>query len=541
MLSKVLSTAYSASWKVRGGRHSYTAILGKPNPRLYPYARASVQAMAEHGYLAETDKRYANTNAFRQMGHWLRRDLIPATPDDRLDEEYAYWRGFWKNKVEKVPGNKADPWDLIEAAFQARRRDAKGLRVTLQKLADKYPTSQTRIWRLAREEITPLYLRAAGASDWRTWKPKRSGKAINITYRERDAYAKRFSPLFPTVWDYDNLPVLTATKLVFPKKVLDMSLRERWAPAIGPLCQAGGDVWFITPTRWDTVNLKVPQYLHVISEKEAFAVDQGDLTVTPRRLHWPKHPRLDLSVKVSGRLNQVTITSVCVTGGGLKQTVWIGTKWHGIARFDKKNQKWTGRWYTSRDGMPSDVVHWIRSYHDGGKTMLLIYGPYENKQDSKRVGLWTLDPSKHAIKVIDEEEFKKCEYKRPLIAVWPDHKRALLISPDLAEAGNLDFEKVQGFKSLGLVMSNKPDWATRAIKLYEQIEADPLVDRTARRDARRGLIVSLCMKGDYARALKRAEEYYRFYPPRGGVSSDLKLEHMESMLNKARKATARTK
>ena len=92
-----------------------------------------------------------------------------------------------------------------------------------------------------------------------------------------------------------------------------------------------------------------------------------------------------------------------------------------------------------------------------------------------------------------------------------------------------------------IVMSNKPDWEPRAIRLYEQIIADPLVDRTARRDARRGLIVSLCTSGDHAGALKRVEEYYRLYPPRGGVSSDLKLEHMEYMIRKARKAMSRKK
>jgi hypothetical protein len=779
VLSKVLSTAYGASYMVRGGRHSYTAILGKPNPKLYPYARASVQAMAEQGYLAETDKRYSGTNAFSQMGHWLRRDLIPTIPDDRLDEEYEYWRRFWKTKVEKVPGNKADPWDLIEAAFQARRRDARGLRVTLQKLADKYPPSQNRIWRLAREEIVPLYLRASGASDWKTWKPKPAGKAISIPYPERMAYAKRFNLPFPPVWDYENLPVLNATKLVFPKQVLDLGDRGGRSmvtrPRIAPLCQAGGDIWFITPTRWNTVNLKVPQYLHLVSEKEAFAASQGDLNVTPRRLHWPKHPRLDVSVKVDGAMNQLTITWVCATGSGLKQTVWISTKWHGVARFDKKGKEWAGRWYTSRDGMPSDVVRWVLPYRGrGGKPMMLIYGAFENKQDSKRVGLWTIDPSTHRVKVIAEDKIKGSKYRDPMIAVWPD-KRVLLIPSELPSAGELDFEKVQRFEELNLfnyyykylyvtqdrgertirrrwrmddgklwevtkislsppkvhyrlvartpsskepdapfdlsrahngdpsatawndtlwlsvnhdkrfayrkrdgllifrpaplgdktaanqwigpfgtpdreritnlwpdrsghvwvttpasvyrvdakqllvsklaigqtrtkkqwrseylkrmgganwrcrvrtlvqtrqwskavkildiqrkslgtvtaasdavktgdhadllmwcaeVMSKKPGGTSQAIKLYQQIEADPLVDRTARRDARRGIIVSLCKTGDHAGALKRAEEYYRFYPPRGGVSGDIKLDHMKAMIKKARKAIGRSK
>ncbi len=463
VLDQVISTTYRASWKIRGRGQSYTAILDPPNARLYPYVREGVRALADRGYLAETDKRYANTNAFSQMGHWLRRDLIPTIPEEYLDEEYEYWRGFWKNKVEKVPPRKAkpwqsrdpDPWDLIEAAFRARRRDAKGLRVTLQRLADRFPKSKTRVWRLAREEIIPLYLRASGDAEWRTWKPTFADKTIEIPRHEWQAYYNRFRPRLPTAWEYDKLPTLKATRLLFPKKVLDLSLPRGYLnmtiPQIGPLCQAGGDVWFITPTRWDTSNLKVPQYLHVLSEKEAFAADRGDLTVTPRRLHWPKHPRLDLSVKVNGRMNQLTITWVCVTGSGLKQTVWIGTKWHGVARFDKKNREWTGRWYTTRDGMPSENVHWIRPYHGGeGTTMLLISGPSKNKRQSSEVELWTLDPGKHAIKVIEHDKTKKRRYNWPVMAVWPDNKRVLLLSPDLADAGNLDFEKVDRFESLAL-------------------------------------------------------------------------------------------
>jgi hypothetical protein len=212
ILGEISQAGYSASWKVRGGSSSFTSILGKPNVRLYLYARANVRAIAERGYLAETDKRYSGTNAFRVMGHRLRRDLIPTIPDEYLDEEYKYWRGFWETRVEKVPGDKADPWDIIEAAFQARRRDAKGLRATLQRLAGKYPKSETSVWRLGYEQIIPLYLRAAGDPKWKTWKPRFGAGAITLTYADIQAHNKRCYQHFPTVWDYPNLPVLKATK-----------------------------------------------------------------------------------------------------------------------------------------------------------------------------------------------------------------------------------------------------------------------------------------------------------------------------------------
>ena len=454
VLGSVSSTAYSASWKVRGGSPSFTSILGKPDPRLYPYVRANVRAIAELGYLAETDKRYAGTNAFRVLGHRLRRDLIPTIPDEHLDEEYEYWRRFWKSKVEKVPGDKSDPWDLIESAFQARSKKPKPVRAAFRRLAKKYPASQTSIWRLGRERIIPLYLRAAGDPQWKTWKPSFDSKAITIPYKELHAYTRRCYPGFPAVWDYRNLPVLKATKLVLPKKVLDLGFRGKgWRvtyPRIGPLCRAGGDIWFITPTRWNTINLKVPHYLHVISEEEAFAAGSGDLTVQPQRLKWPKHPKADLSVKVSGRTGQLTISCVSVTGSGAGQTVWIGTKWHGIARFDKKGRRWTGRWYTRRDGMPSDMITGILAYRDRKGQRLLIGGPLDNKPYSKRPGLWTLDPDTHSVSIIDEEKLRVTAMGGHRIAVWRGPKRALPTPFGLVEAGNPDLENVEAFETLKL-------------------------------------------------------------------------------------------
>ena len=134
------------AWKLAGGPGRKDDILRPPDVRQYPYVSFYVRAWAEHGYLGNVDKRYDNGNSFSAFSFNLVNRLVPCIPDDKLDEEYEYWRTFYATKVAKILrsrdlqdflNTRPAPWDLVDAAFQARKKNPQGVRQAFQRLAER--------------------------------------------------------------------------------------------------------------------------------------------------------------------------------------------------------------------------------------------------------------------------------------------------------------------------------------------------------------------------------------------------------------------
>ena len=448
----ISSACVKAQWHIQGGAGPKNAILRKPNVRLYPYVRVDVRVLAERGYLAETDKRYAITNAFAVFGLHVAHYLIPHCPDELLDEEYAYWRNWWKTKVEKVVHDKGNtnfthrqpvPWCLVEAAFQARKKNPRGVRAALQQMADKYPKSHTRLWGGDQYKTyqVPVYLRAAGDPEWKTWQPQfQKAEPIKISLGEMTSFISGLKPRTPAAWPLSNLSVIPVTEMVVPRRVRETGrARGSLRADVDGVLPAGDDIWLITPG----TSIAVEREINNLFVARVGPARNRKILLDPVAIAWPEQTA-DKKHRLPGK---PILTCSYVTGDNDNPTMWLGTKAHGLARFDKVGGKWIGRWYTMRNGTPTNGVTRISTCRSDGKQLMLLvdqrtYRIFPNSGRGPQTVIWTLDPDTGDMKLLfDGSKGSVCIVGNPAGRL-ADGRKVILDLLGEGVYGNVDIKDV---------------------------------------------------------------------------------------------------
>jgi hypothetical protein len=325
------------------------AILRPPETRAYPYMSAMVRVWAEVGYLSTVDKRAPHSNAIAAFGFNLRGRLIPCIPADKLDEEYAYWREFYATRIAEVmrKTNPRDfnntrpvPWELIDAAFQARKKNPQAVRDDLQALARQFPRSEKAVW--GGDEYRPSEVRqlleAAGDKEWRSWEPDyKAAERARVTIAEMSSLLRRLSPTSSPVWDPASLLTIKGVDLKIPEAVRAAGVQPRssMSGTIQAMMVAGGDLWIRTPAELPG-NAGTPYRLLAVPLN-----DKGETTDKATLIKWPETNKLE---------GEPWFKIHYVTREASGDTVWIGTRAHGLARFEKKDGSWQGRWYNDISG-----------------------------------------------------------------------------------------------------------------------------------------------------------------------------------------------
>jgi hypothetical protein len=309
---------------------------------------------------------------------------------------------LWRDNAKLLAAEGAVPWELIDAAFAARRRDAKGVRACLTKLADRPAVRESQIWRDRCEIYVPLFLRGAGDPEWQTWRPKL--EPVGMPRADRDAVRRfhgRFWPGFLDTWDYDQATPLPGTWLQFPASIRRLG-ESRWVvayPRVEFMVVVGDTAWFTAPMLYDRVS-NAPHHLvtvpidRIVGHGVNVVLGEPDIT----RIPWPL---LASGESITPRINCWTATTTLHA-----TTVWIGTRDVGLARFDQKDGEWHGRWYAAAEGLPQDIMH-VGEYRVDGQPRLLVAGFGPKPATSFRGGkktcdftVSTVDPATHAVRLL---------------------------------------------------------------------------------------------------------------------------------------------
>ncbi len=391
------------------GADAERAMLIPPKPGPYPYVRIGVRRIAEMFYLAYTDRRYRVGGTTHGLGMLLFNYLIPCVPMDKLDEEHEFWREFYTRKIKPVVkkhglndfrNTRPLPWHLIDAAFLARKKDPEGVKEALNRLAAEVPQNKVPVWGGGinkRPFKVPLLLRAAGAKDWKTWRPTNKARAsINISINQMDAFIARLKGGGTSAWDMGKATSLPARKMDIPKL---KERHERWklknietSLGVQGMFMVGDELWVVMYMN----TLQPHSALFVLPvERTGNRVTFGEC----REIPWPE--RVDKK-KVRPKYRTFHVTRI-----GKTMTVWIGT-YSGLARFDRINGKWKSRWYTQRDGLPRCNVFQISSARNGASriilfnsyTTVIITQPNGQKLHTLIQRTWALDPDTHKLRLL---------------------------------------------------------------------------------------------------------------------------------------------
>lgn len=408
--SRIFTPTYKVFYGYYGA-DAKRAMLIPPKPGPYPYVKIGVRRIAEMFYLAYTDRRYRVGGTTHGLGMLLFNYLIPCVPMDKLDEEHEFWREFYTQKIKPVVkkhglndfrNTRPLPWHLIDAAFLARKKDPAGVKKALIRLAAEVPQSKVPVWGGGinkRPFKVPLLLRAAGAKDWKTWRPtNKARESINISIDQMDAFIARLKGGGTSAWDMGKATPLPAKKMDIPKlkerperwklKNIEMSL------GVQGMFMVGDELWVVMYMN----TLQPHSALFVLPvERTGNRVTFGEC----REIPWPE--------RVGKKKVRPKYRTFYVTRIGKTMTVWIGT-YSGLARFDRVNGKWKSRWYTQRDGLPRGNIFQISSARNGA-SRIILFGSYtpviitQSNGQKLNTGIhrtWAIDPDTHKLRLLSD-------------------------------------------------------------------------------------------------------------------------------------------
>ena len=384
------------------------AILLPPRVEAYPYARDAACYVAEAFYLTNTDRRYATSNYYRHFSWFLYYDLIRCIPEDKVDEEYEYWRTYYAQKVEPIVEKKQLddflntrplPWPMIDALFQVRKKNVEGVKNAFQQLAREFPAEEKFIWGgTFRPDRVPLLLKAAGAKDWQTWRPNYSTRErIKIDLDEMTGFLASLTGAATAPWELSKAPILPAQKIDVPQAGNPPKWPEGWDLArVETMFMAGDNLWIIVQPQF----FGTPQSKYALFVSPLEKMDSARVRFNPIEVPWPQ------AVASQEGMPKPIVWTVWEDGGNL--TVWLGTAAHGVARFDKVDGRWRSRWYTQRDGLPSNSTEMISIVRSGGSLLVRMTASRDTTRDPKTGRLiyrgyqWTLDPRTDKVVLLED-------------------------------------------------------------------------------------------------------------------------------------------
>ena len=222
----------------------------------------------------------------------------------------------------------------------------------------------------------------------------------------------------PPVWSVGS-PFAGAV-LTFPREVLDAGNRTdgKRGDRVHALCIAGDSMWFVSPGLGELYDRADAQQTLFVAPMEELLASDSAIHVQPHRVDWPAYPGKDDS-DIAAKPIRALCTLARTEGG--KTTLWVGTKYHGIARFRLDGGKWTGRWFTGKDGLPVREITLMAAGLCDGRRALAVTGtggPSVGKEGPETV-LWSMDEETGAVLLLGGSR-KTPALSAQMLLRWPD-------------------------------------------------------------------------------------------------------------------------
>ncbi len=461
-----------AAWNLAGGSGEKDAILRVPDLRQYPYLRFYVRTCADHGYLGKVDPRYNNGNAFSAFSFNLLNRLVPCIPDDKVNEEYEYWRTFYATKVAKFVAamrgrsstdflnTRPAPWDLIDAAFQARKKNPKGVREAFERLAKEFPRGQTHIW--GGDQWTPLrtpmFLQAAGDPDWKTWQPGFTApQAIEIGLDEMTRFMQGLCGQSLGPWDTSHAAPLPAVGIVAPEAVKATGRQNGSTRGeVESLFMAGNDLWLITPAS-AVGNGRERNRLFAAGMKPA---EGGKIVLDPAEIPWPAYDPKDKQPPSGPPIFEPVASSNATarprSGSGRGPTGWRDSTRPPAAGPRGGIPSATAFRPTPSRESPVAEAATSGSSCWSSSTRGVTFQPDGSGKANRPTYVWTLNPQTNEVKLLLDGGKLAKPLTGPLAAVTKDGK---LLPLDLVgrPGFELDIDRIESFRPSGIASSAAHD------------------------------------------------------------------------------------
>lgn len=377
--------------------------------------------------------------------------ILTHCPADRLEDERAFWRTYWKKTIEPIADD-VPPWEFIDVNYFIRKKDCPGLHETLNELARRYPRSHQVIWwgtgpypegsdrgKPCWKVRVERFLKLCGDKDWQTWEPTFPAETFTWNLHDFRRFAERLNPPMPRAWDMKDALPLPGAKIILHVDTPKLPLG--WQRMLRPLLTSGGYMWLCEPPplRPDE---KQNASLCVVPLKELETEGQ-DVIAKAQAVPWP-------DLVADGDKNSPPLLVQCWTESseGDVPTVWVGTNYRGLARFELKDAKWNGRWYAAEEGIPGEDILMVRPcLHEGKCKLLILSQPRQPRPNDFQRFLWVLDPSDGRISTVLTSSkwdmtWYKYNVKQPeymaLVAVWKNRTRVPLSVYDVRSFPKLD-------------------------------------------------------------------------------------------------------
>ena len=383
-----VSTAFQALSEMRDSNGTY---LNSAEPeRVYRYASIFLRSSIEPEVV--NTREYGPGSNMWSMARTLIEALFTHCPDDRLEEEYQWWKTCWKEKVEPLGYESLPPWEYVEIGYLVRRKDVAGLHKVMEHLATTSAICHRRLWEGGNlsQPVGPEWLRRAGDPEWETWRPQvaRREGVYHPVLEDWEALWPRLVPAMPPMWNTRGLPAVPVEEsFSVPTEVMEYGRSARYITGQSPvelLCETPNEIWLVVPGPLRTQpvsNLRHDFRLYVREQ----ALTAGPAQKQPpelRRVEWPEHP---VFRNGNEKIPPIVVVSAGTSGKG-DSSVWVGTAYHGLARFGKQGNSWDGRWYTTKDGLPGMFVAFVATCLHEGKEKLLL----ETRQEESSLPVFSV-------------------------------------------------------------------------------------------------------------------------------------------------------
>ena len=397
-----------------GGLYSHVCDLRTPGggwdmagppeqERMYHFASPCFRGLAEANVIHLHQGRDTMNNLWG-LAHLLGQAMFVNCPKDKLDEELSYWLEFWRTQIEPLHREDAPDWDYVQLGYFAMKKDPQALRALFNKLAKKHPLSDTKFWGSPdpprrsgpKPFIVSKWLKVSGDPEWKTWRPaggQTEGEVYYPTFNDWTDFISSLCPPAPIDSAYKVGPLPVDLTISLPAKIVAHGRDARYMgeqAAVQLIGIVGGQMWLVSPGPLSQCmsNLRKDCQLYRVGADEAERGGQAQ----PEEVPWPEH---------AVKNGPIVVTCWFAREDVHCPQIWIGTRYHGMARFQKEDGKWSGRWFTEKDGLPVEFVFAITSCVHQGKEKLLVTGKTA-ELDPVRGFHWVQEPAGGSVTVLLE-------------------------------------------------------------------------------------------------------------------------------------------
>ena len=245
------------------------------------------------------------------------------------------------------------------------------------------------------------------SNEWNTWKP--SATTTDPFHASVDDWIALQNEILPGLPKRLSLGSPTelriAQKLTVNSKIVEHGNKARHNLQGCVQIVDGNDTWtlLISPnvSQYSVQNPHFETHLYLYRTD---ALEKATY-LNSSRVDWPTHP-LD-NHQTDNPRKPIVLSSSAMTGSGKTTALWAGTCRHGLAKFDRTGDTWTGQWIDPKQGIVEEHIYAIVPCRYKKRDALLIAAGHGG--GGRPIRAYILDTETQSVTVVGG---------KPMSSVW---------------------------------------------------------------------------------------------------------------------------